>query len=771
MKNIAVIVTSLKSGGAERIAGLLSKRLASVYNVYLFLLDTEEIIYEYGGTIVDIGKSGPFYEFAIKTYKEKYKIECAISFLEIMNFANIRTKGREKVIISERSVQSLIDPELYGETYRIKRNYNAADGVVACSFGVKEDLINNYHVHVPVEVIYNFVNKERIRQDAQRGLPEDIKAFLDGAEYFVNVGRLHPQKNQERLIRQFALFRKTSGRNYKLLVLGDGELKVRLNQLIAELGLVGSVKVIAYTNNPFMYLNSARALILASHYEGLPNVIIEAMVLKCPVIATDCLAGPRELLADIHEYDSKMRSIVKYKRGVLVPDALTDDFCETTFLADAMSIVSEDMEYISRVKMEEEIYIEKYTNEAIVRQWVDMIENCDDRNEHILDQEKEILDNASVLAIYGAGYIGKSLFFRLKKEYEISAFIVTEKKQDEDYLFGIPVKEINDYCNVTKKPTIIIGLGDFHQNEVMHNLEIMGFDQIVYPFIIPYTYDYYKNYKDWDLSSEISEWYSISTNQIFNEGHPVTYNEKIQWLKIHRNNPIKSRLADKIKVREYVKDKIGDKYLIPLIGIWDKFEDIHFSDLPNKFALKCNHASGTNIIVWDKNRLDFCHTEFLINKWLNLDYGKDQGLELHYSSIKPRILAEKLLETEDGSDLKDYKVFVFNGKVKLIQVDIDRHHNHARNLYTPQWDYLPYGILYPTAPETIIVRPECLDEMICLAETLGKGFVHVRVDFYICNNRIYFGEMTFTHGSGIEKFTPDSFGYEMGSWMNLSEGE
>lgn len=113
-------------------------------------------------------------------------------------------------------------------------------------------------------------------------------------------------------------------------------------------------------------------------------------------------------------------------------------------------------------------------------------------------------------------------------------------------------------------------------------------------------------------------------------------------------------------------------------------------------------------------------------------------------------------------------MFVFNGKVKLIQVDIDRHHIHRRNLYTPDWEYLPYTILYPTAPEIMVEKPECLDELIELSERLGQGFIHVRADFYVVNNQIYFGEMTFSHGSGTEPFIPESFGYEMGSWMELN---
>lgn len=140
---------------------------------------------------------------------------------------------------------------------------------------------------------------------------------------------------------------------------------------------------------------------------------------------------------------------------------------------------------------------------------------------------------------------------------------------------------------------------------------------------------------------------------------------------------------------------------------------------------------------------------------------------MHYKGIVPQILAEELLLTENGEDLKDYKIFVFNGKAKLIQVDIDRQHEHRRNIYDLEWNYIPVSILYPTAPKVIVEKPDCLQEMIIVAEKLGKGFKHVRVDLYICNNRIFFGEMTFTHGSGTEKFTPVSYERQMGDWILL----
>ena len=216
--NIAILSTSLKDGGAERIAGLLSVELAQNDNVYLFLLDTENIIYEYGGTIVNIGNCGPLYEYSIKFYKMKYNIDVAISFLEIMNFANIRTRGKERVIISERCVQTLINPSPDAQTYLIKKYYSYADEIVACSHGVKYDLKQNYGISNKIVSIYNFIDKDKISNKMNEKLPEEALFFLDNSEFFINIGRLHEQKNQKRLIKQFAEFHKTNNK-IKLIIL------------------------------------------------------------------------------------------------------------------------------------------------------------------------------------------------------------------------------------------------------------------------------------------------------------------------------------------------------------------------------------------------------------------------------------------------------------------------------------------------------------------------------------------------------------------------
>lgn len=771
MKNIAIISSSLNSGGAERIAGLLSKELSKYYNVYLFLLSTKDIVYEYGGTLIDISQSDAFYEYSIRIYKKLYKIDVAISFLEIMNFANIRSSDKDVVIISERCVQSQIEPPLISQTFKIKNYYNFADEIVSCSEGVKYDLMHNYGVKSKITTIYNFIDKEKIFSESPKKLPDEIQKFLGGMEFFINVGRLHPQKNQKRLILQFSFFH-TTNHNIKLLILGSGELEDELKSYISKLKLEDYVKIISYTSNPFLYIAKAKAVILSSHYEGLPNVILEAMTLGCPVIATDCMSGPRELLMDEIDYVKPVEKLNLGKRGIIVCDDETENDGRSKYMAKAMELLCSSNVMQRNFQKNEQAYMEKYTNCQIVEQWIQVIEGCERRertNIPVIDED--LLNSASIkhILIYGTGFVGKSIFLRLSKQYKIDCFVVSKRKTGENELFCVPILEISELNYCSEDTAIIIGVSDNYQDDIIRTLQKYGYTKYVFPYIEPLSYDYYVNCNKLDIKSELKDWYRLYSGKDIDIEHPHTYNEKIQWIKLYDNQPIKAKLADKYAVRSYVAEKIGQQYLVPLLGIWNSFDEIDFSELPEQFILKCTHGSGMNMIVNNKSEMNYIQARQMFNQWMNMNYAYVSGFETHYADIIPQILAEKMLVTDEGDDLRDYKVFVFNGKVKLIQVDIDRQHIHRRNLYTPEWEYVPVSILYPTAPDIIIDKPSCLNELIYFSETLAEGFIHVRVDFYILKEQIFFGELTFTHGSGIEKFEPEEFELEMGTWMDLKK--
>lgn len=251
--------------------------------------------------------------------------------------------------------------------------------------------------------------------------------------------------------------------------------------------------------------------------------------------------------------------------------------------------------------------------------------------------------------------------------------------------------------------------------------------------------------------------------------NPQTFNEKLQWLKIHDHNLEYIKMVDKYEAKKYVAEKIGEKYIIPTLGIWDSFNKIDFDMLPNQFVLKCTHDSGGIIICKDKKNFDKKAAKKKLNKCLHRNYYYS-GREWPYKYVKPRIIAEQYMVDESGIELKDYKIFNFSGEPKIIQVDYGRFAEHKRNLYTTDWKYIDAAIGYPTDQNHVIKKPEVLDEMISLAKKLSDGIPHVRTDFYCIEDKVYFGELTFYHESGFKKFTPEKFGVEMGEWIELPGG-
>jgi len=249
--------------------------------------------------------------------------------------------------------------------------------------------------------------------------------------------------------------------------------------------------------------------------------------------------------------------------------------------------------------------------------------------------------------------------------------------------------------------------------------------------------------------------------------NPQTFNEKIQWLKLHDRKPEYTQMVDKYAVREYIAKTIGEEYLIPLLGVWDRFDEIDFDQLPDQFVLKCNHDSGTVVICKDKKTFDIDDARKKINAGLTRNFYYS-AREWPYKNVKPKIIAEKYMVDESGTELKDYKVFNFNGTPKLIQVDFGRFTEHKRNLYTLNWEYLNLSILYPTAPDIHIEKPRVLSELLSLSSQLSRNIPLLRTDFYIINEKIYLGELTFHHGAGYEPFYPQDWNKIMGSWIELS---
>lgn len=280
-------------------------------------------------------------------------------------------------------------------------------------------------------------------------------------------------------------------------------------------------------------------------------------------------------------------------------------------------------------------------------------------------------------------------------------------------------------------------------------------------------YNYYKNLLPSRYAEELCSWFNQTSDKKLNLKNPQGYNQKIQWLKLYDATPLKTLLSDKYCVRRWIKDKIGEKYLIPLLGVYNQFDDIDFNKLPNQFVIKANHGCGWNIIVKDKETLDLQSTKQKITEWLQTNFAYKVGLELQYKNIKPKIIIEKYIENK-GGDLFDYKFWCFDGKVKYIQFLSERNLSGLKMLfYDTQWNKQPFVYGFPQNTNEI-EKPDNLDFMINLAEKAAKGFSHVRVDFYrLDDGTIYFGEMTFTSASGRCKWNLPEWDDKFGQLIKL----
>ena len=262
--------------------------------------------------------------------------------------------------------------------------------------------------------------------------------------------------------------------------------------------------------------------------------------------------------------------------------------------------------------------------------------------------------------------------------------------------------------------------------------------------------------------------YLLRLGKILNLKNPQTFNEKIQWLKLYGRKPIDTILADKYAVKKYISKTIGSEYVIPLLGVWNKFDDIDFDKLPDRFVLKCTHDSGGIVICKDKNKLDIPAARKKINKSLKTDYYL-YSRERAYKDIPRRIIAEQYMEDNLTKELVDYKVHDFDGKPKIVLVCQSRFGKGGlcEDFFSPEWEHL--DIRRPGHPnaDKQIACPKQLEEMLRLSEKLAKDKPFVRTDFYVINDKIYFGEITYSPAGGMAPFDPEIWDYTLGSWITL----
>lgn len=262
--------------------------------------------------------------------------------------------------------------------------------------------------------------------------------------------------------------------------------------------------------------------------------------------------------------------------------------------------------------------------------------------------------------------------------------------------------------------------------------------------------------------------YRLTFHKKLNLKNPVTYNEKLQWMKLYDRNPIYSRLVDKYEVKKYINEVIGNEYVIPTIGIWNRFEEIDFDMLPDEFVLKCTHDSGSVIICENKLEFDIEKARNHFNKKLKKSEYLG-GREWAYKNVKPRIIAEPYFRDETGGPLKDYKFFCFDGQVKSLFIATDRGTEGTDvkfDFFDENYNHLNLKHGHENA-EYIPQKPVCFDEMKRIASMLSKGLRHARIDLYYINHRIYFGEITFYHHCGFVKFEPEEWDEAFGNWLKI----
>lgn len=262
--------------------------------------------------------------------------------------------------------------------------------------------------------------------------------------------------------------------------------------------------------------------------------------------------------------------------------------------------------------------------------------------------------------------------------------------------------------------------------------------------------------------------FRLRMGSFLNLDNPKTFGEKIQWLKLYCRDSIYTTLVDKYAVKDYVKEKFGQEYVIPTLGIWSDANEIDFENLPNQFVLKTTNGGGGDVIICrDKDSLDKNRVIKHLNKGLKKNIYR-VWREWPYKNVFPRIIAEKYIEDKDGS-LNDYKFFCFDGKVFCCQVIRNRYTKETIDFYDEKWNHMPFVGLNPVADNgnEPVEKPKNLSKMIALAERMSKNFPFLRVDLFSVDDHIYFGEYTFYPASGLGFFRPNEWNYKLGELIKL----
>lgn len=276
---------------------------------------------------------------------------------------------------------------------------------------------------------------------------------------------------------------------------------------------------------------------------------------------------------------------------------------------------------------------------------------------------------------------------------------------------------------------------------------------------------YLKNKPNADLAFVKAQYY-LKNEKYLNIGQPREFMEKLQWLKLNLYNEDYKNFVDKYEVRQYVKDKIGEEYLVDIIGIYQDVDDIDFDTLPDQFALKGTHGSGYNVIVDDKSKIDVLEVKQTLKKYLRKNYYFKYK-EPIYKEIKPRILAEHYLDQTDSENIVDYKFFCIHGKPKYIWAKTFCNGKYRNCYYDIEWNKVEGDSNTKNYLEKDLPKPDNLNELISISEKLSGDFIFVRVDLYSINGKTYFGELTFFPWAALKRLTVERLNKELGDLIQL----
>lgn len=254
--------------------------------------------------------------------------------------------------------------------------------------------------------------------------------------------------------------------------------------------------------------------------------------------------------------------------------------------------------------------------------------------------------------------------------------------------------------------------------------------------------------------------------------NPKTFNQKINWLKLYDRKPEYTRMVDKFLVKEYVASKIGEQYIVPTLEVWDNYDDIDWDSLPSQFVIKNTKGGGSTGVVICKDKIKFNVNQAIkdLKKAEKIDiYGFSR--EWPYKDVKRRLIAEKYLVDESGEQLKDYKIFCFNGEPKFVEVDYDRFTDHKLNVYDLEWNFIDFYMSSRNDKNRIIKKPVQLKKMIEFAKILSENIPFIRVDFYSIGDKIYFSELTLYPGAGEIDFHPVEYDRILGDMLELPKNK